>query len=94
MVRAIWNGVVLAESDKIETVEGNVYFPPGAVNREYFTDSDRQTRCHWKGTASYLNATVEGETFPNAAWYYADPSTAARPIKGYVAFYAPVDVQG
>ena len=36
MVRATWNGAVLAESDETRVVEGNHYFPPEAVNWEYF----------------------------------------------------------
>ena len=28
MAKAVWNGQVLAESDKCEMVEGNHYFPP------------------------------------------------------------------
>ncbi|MCU1312668.1 MAG: hypothetical protein JWM54_425, partial [Acidobacteriaceae bacterium] len=27
MAKASWNGKVIAESDVVETVEGNVYFP-------------------------------------------------------------------
>ena len=38
--RASWNGKVLAESDSVEIVEGNVYFPPGSINREYFKESN------------------------------------------------------
>ena len=34
MARAIWNGVVLAESDETEIVEGNLYFPADAVKNE------------------------------------------------------------
>jgi uncharacterized protein (DUF427 family) len=33
MPRALWKGAVIAESDKFELVEGNVYFPPGTVRR-------------------------------------------------------------
>jgi uncharacterized protein (DUF427 family) len=33
MTKAIWNGVILAESDKYEIVEGNVYFPPESVKK-------------------------------------------------------------
>ncbi|RMG62235.1 MAG: DUF427 domain-containing protein, partial [Calditrichaeota bacterium] len=36
MPRAIWNGVVLAESDRTIVVEGNHYFPPDSIHREYF----------------------------------------------------------
>ena len=32
--KAIWNDVVLAESEVTEIVEGNHYFPPDSVNRE------------------------------------------------------------
>ena len=94
MAKAVWNGVVLAESEDYEIVEGNVYFPPDSINREFFTESDHQTRCPWKGMASYLNAEVDGETFNNAAWYYPDPSSKASHIKDHLAFYAPVKVEG
>ena len=94
MAKAVWNGVVLAESEEYEIVEGNVYFPPNSVNREYFSDSDHQTRCPWKGMANYLNAEVEGENFKSAAWYYPDPSSKASHIKDHLAFYAPVKVEG
>ena len=30
MPKAIWNGAVIAQTEKFETVEGNIYFPPGA----------------------------------------------------------------
>ena len=62
MAKAIWNGVVVAESDRYEVVEGNVYFPPEAVKREYLRDSGTHTVCPWKGTASYYTAPSEGFT--------------------------------
>ena len=58
-MRATWNGAVLAESDATVIVEGNHYFPPDSLNREYFSDSDTHTVCPWKGTASYYSVTVE-----------------------------------
>lgn len=87
MPRAIWNGVVIAESDRCETVEGNQYFPPDSIKTEYFKPSDRQTACFWKGTASYYTLDMDGKTAPNAAWTYAEPKDAAQNIKGYIAFY-------
>jgi uncharacterized protein (DUF427 family) len=87
MPRAIWNGVVIAESDRCEVVEGNQYFPPDSIKTEYFKPTDRQTSCFWKGTASYYTLEMDGETASNAAWTYAEPKDAAQNIKGYVAFY-------
>ena len=93
MPKAVWNGVVLAESDRCEVVEGNQYFPPDSLNRQYFKDSDKKTMCPWKGTASYYTLEVDGQTNPDAAWTYPDPKPAASNIAGYVAFWRGVTVE-
>lgn len=92
MKRASWNGVVIAESDDIVTVEGNAYFPEASLKQECFTPSATHTQCPWKGTASYLNVVVDGKTNPDAAWFYPHPSTAAKQIEGRVAFWKGVTV--
>ncbi len=93
MAKAIWNGVILAESNQTELVEGNHYFPPDTINRAYFQESDHHTVCSWKGTASYYNIAVNGQTNQNAAWYYPTPKPAAKNIAGYVAFWKGVQVE-
>jgi uncharacterized protein (DUF427 family) len=93
MPKAVWNGVVLAESEDTKVVEGNHYFPPESVNMDYFKDSDHHTRCPWKGIASYYHVEVDGEINENAAWYYPDPKDAAKHIKEYIAFWKGVKVQ-
>jgi len=92
-MRALWNGVTLAESDKTIVVEGNHYFPPDAVNREHFQPSDKHTICSWKGEASYYNVVVNGETNKDAAWYYPEPKDAAAEIKNRIAFWHGVKVE-
>lgn len=91
-MKATWNGAVLADSDETVVVEGNHYFPPESLQREYFADSATHTVCGWKGTASYYNVTVGGEVNTDAAWYYPEPLPAAKQIAGYVAFWRGVDV--
>jgi uncharacterized protein (DUF427 family) len=91
-VKATWNGAVLAESDRTEVVEGNHYFPPDAVKREFFSDSSTHTVCPWKGTASYYSVEVSGKANPDAAWYYPAPKDAAKNIADYVAFWKGVEV--
>ena len=92
MPKAIWNGAVLAESDRTEVVEGNYYFPPDAVRREFFKESSHHTVCGWKGTASYYDVVVGGQLNKDAAWYYPTPKDAAKNIAGYVAFWKGVQV--
>jgi uncharacterized protein (DUF427 family) len=91
-MKATWKGVVLAESDDTVVVEGNQYFPPESVNREYFRESETRTVCPWKGTASYYDVVVNGEVNRDAAWYYPQPKDAARQIKDHVAFWRGVKV--
>jgi uncharacterized protein (DUF427 family) len=93
MARATWNGAVIAESDTYEVVEGNVYFPPGAVRPEHLRPSDTHTVCGWKGTASYYTVVVDGQENADAAWYYPEPRDAAKKIAGYVAFWKGVVVE-
>jgi len=93
MARAIWNGTVVAESDKFEVVEGNIYFPADKIKPEYFQPSETTTVCGWKGIANYYTLQVNGERNPDAAWYYADPTPAAAQIKDHIAFWHGVKVE-
>lgn len=80
------SGKVIASADTYETVEGNVYFPPSAIDKSLFTNSDTQSFCPWKGTASYYDLTVNGKTLKDAAWFYPTPKDKAKNIKDHVAF--------
>jgi uncharacterized protein (DUF427 family) len=93
MPKAIWNGAILAESDNCEVVEGNYYFPPDSIDREYFKNSNTHTTCPWKGEASYYSIEVNGQQNKDAAWYYPSPKEKAKNIEGYVAFWRGVQVE-
>jgi len=92
MIKATWNGKVVAESDQTILVEGNHYFPPEAIKREYLTASNAHTVCGWKGVASYYDIQVEGKVNRGAAWYYPQPKEAAEHIQSYVAFWRGVEI--
>ena len=93
MAIARWNGAVVARSDDIVVVEGNRYFPLESVRADLLRPSTTQTRCPWKGTASYYSIEVDGTTNRDAAWYYIEPSAAAAQIRGRVAFWKGVTVE-
>ncbi len=93
MPKAIWNGATLAESDDTVVVEGNHYFPPEAIDRQYFKESSTHTVCPWKGEASYYTVEVDGQTNQDAAWYYPTTREAAKGIEGRVAFWKGVKVE-
>lgn len=91
-MKAIWNNEVIAESDDTVVVEGNHYFPSGAVHQKYLEPSNTTTVCPWKGTANYFTLNVSGERNVDAVWYYADPKDAAIEIKDRVAFWKGVKI--
>lgn len=91
-MRAVWNGVVIAESDDTVVVEGNHYFPRESVDPTVVQPSENHTTCPWKGRASYLTLQVDGQTNVDAAWFYPDPLPAAREIADRVAFWRGVQV--
>lgn len=91
-MKAIWNGVLIAESEKTRVVEGNHYFPPDALRDPYFEPSATHTTCGWKGEASYRTLVVNGKRNVDACWYYPDPKPAAEEIRGWFAFWRGVEV--
>jgi uncharacterized protein (DUF427 family) len=93
-MKAVWNGAVVAESDDTVLVEGNHYFPESALNRSFVTFSNHRTTCPWKGEAKYLSLLVNGELNADAAWFYPEPKPEADNIRGRVAFWKGVKIEG
>lgn len=89
----MWHNAVLAESNRCEVVEGNLYFHPDAINAEYFKASNTHTNCPWKGVASYYDIEVDGKVNKDAAWFYPNPKEAAANIKDHVSFWKGVQVE-
>ena len=86
MPKAVWKGVVLAESDETTLLEGDHYFPPDSVRREFLRKSKKKGVVSWKGEALFYDLVVGSESNPNAAFYYPEPTRAAQSIKDHVAF--------
>ena len=93
MIRARWNGEVIAESDDTVVVEGSHYFPIDSVRSEFLVSSTTTTTCPWKGRASYYSLVVAGKENLDAAWFYPEPSAEATNIQGRVAFWRDVTIE-
>ena len=91
-MKAVWNNVIIAESEDTIVVETNHYFPPDSIHSEYFMPNNNTSVCGWKCTANYYTITVNGKTNEDAAWYYSNPLDAATHIKGRVAFWRGVKI--
>lgn len=98
-MKAIWNNKVIAEVDKADLIyiEGNWYFPPDSLKKEYFTPTSQHSVCYWKGLASYYQIDVGGQVNPDGGWYYPKPTRLAKKMvkkdfSDYVAFWHGIQV--
>jgi len=91
-MRAVYNGVTIADSDDTIVVEGNHYFPADSIRWEHLSSSRSHSVCPWKGIASYYNVSVDGSDDRGAAWTYRQPFPWIRKIRNHVAFWGPVQI--
>ena len=99
-MKAIWNNQVIAEAerDQLIRIEGNWYFPPDSIKKEFFKPSNHHTTCVWKGEASYYDVDAGGSVNQEAAWYYPEPKEGSvervkKDFANYVAFWHGVSVE-
>ena len=93
MVKAIWQGVVLAEAPYSVAVGGRHYFPPDSLRKEYLQPSTTHVLCPKKGPANFYHVEVDGKRIPDAAWFYATPPDDGFGIKDFVAFGRAVTIE-
>lgn len=93
MAKAIWNDTVLAQSNDTIVIDGNHYFPPDSVNKQYLKESNKHTICPWKGTANYYDIEVNEQINRDAAWFYPNAKEKAKHFENYVAFWRGVNVE-
>ncbi len=91
-MKAIWNNVVIAESDKTIVIENNHYFPPDGVKLELLRKNGETYDCPWKGHGDYYDVVVGDTVNEGAAWMYANPFPDAHEIAGHFAFWKGVTV--
>ena len=92
-MKAIWNDVVLAESESILSIGKSYYFPPESVNMEYLVKSKNIYHCPDRGYGDYYNVVVDGAENLDAAWVYPHPYPEAAAIAGHFGFWKGVIVR-
>ena len=92
-MKAVYQGVTIAESDQTVAVEGNHYFPASSIDMSKLDRSEHKSVCPWKGTASYYDVKVGDKVATNAAWVYPEAKTEAKNIEGHFAFWNGVEIE-
>ncbi|MEA5419871.1 DUF427 domain-containing protein [Spirulina sp. CCNP1310] len=91
-IQVICNGVEIADSSRthrvLETSHPPAYYIPIAdIQMDYFTPTDQQSFCEWKGWARYYTITVRDQVLVNAAWQYPEPTPNFAVIAEAIALY-------
>ena len=93
MTRAVFDGVVLAESDDVRVIQGVTYFPRDTVQSSALAESDTTSRCPWKGKARYWHVEGEHDVATDAAFAYERPwPLARRLVTDRVGFWREVEI--
>jgi uncharacterized protein (DUF427 family) len=91
-VRVMIDGVTVAQTKQpsllFETsLPTRYYIPSTDVNMATLTPTDTNTRCPYKGVASYWNVTIGDKVYKDFVWSYPDPIPECPKIKGLLCFY-------
>jgi uncharacterized protein (DUF427 family) len=62
------------------------YVPPEDVRTELLRPTTLQTRCPFKGQASYWSVVIGGEVHDSLVWSYQEPTPEAAGIAGLMCF--------
>lgn len=89
-MKAIYKGVVVAESDDTLVLDGEHYFPLSSVKREFLSFSNHRARSAY-GEEHWQSLFVDGDMLPNAVWGYPEPSLEA--LRDRVAFVQAVRLE-
>ena len=93
-MKAIWNNIVLAESDKAIKIEDDFFFPIDSVRTNYLKKISKNGYCHMKGNICYYDLIAEGRTLSEGAMSYDNPPQEAAQIRDYISFNKEVQIVG
>jgi Uncharacterized protein conserved in bacteria len=90
-VKVFSGGNVIVDTDsavvlKEKGMEDVIYYPIRDVKMIFLLESDKHTKCPYKGQTDYYHLSVGGKKVENAVWRYLKPTLDFLPIKDYVAF--------
>jgi uncharacterized protein (DUF427 family) len=98
-MKATWKDQVIAEADRKDLIyiEGNWYFPPSSIKKDFLTKSSTPYTCPWKGVCQYFNIVKGDDVSKDSAFSYPKPLPSAidqvkKDFSNYVAFWQDVTV--
>jgi uncharacterized protein (DUF427 family) len=91
-VRISVDGEAIAESTRAVALfesglPARFYLPAADVRMDLLEPSEKQTRCAYKGVASYWHVRTGDTLHEDLAWTYVEPHDDGRAIRGLICFF-------
>jgi uncharacterized protein (DUF427 family) len=91
-VRVLIDGEVVADTTRANilfeaSLPPRYYLPEEDVRMELLEPSAKQSRCAYKGLASYWHVRVGEQLHEDVVWTYRDPGHDAEPVRDRLCFY-------
>ena len=91
-MKAIWNNIVIAETDQPIKFEGDFYFPYDSVKLQYMSKSGKVFSTPTRGVCEYYDIEVGGVIKKDGAWMCFNPRPGAQIIANCFAFDKEVQI--
>lgn len=92
-MKAVWNNFTIAESEKIITFEGSIYFPYDSVKLQYFSKNGKVFSSPTQGVCEYYDIEVGGVRKRDGAWMCPNPKTRDKNIADYFSFDKEIEIK-
>ncbi len=92
-MKAVWQGKVIAESDRTLEVDGYHYFPRDSVRMdllEIAPKTEGDLKC--PHGVQFYDAVDGAARSPRAAWSYEAPQEKMKPVDHWIGFWEDVGV--
>lgn len=93
-MKAIWQGQVIAQSDRTIAFDGYRYFPRESVRMELLRQppkSESDLEC--PHGVQFYDVGPDGARSERAAWSYEKPGAAVQQVDHWIAFWDDEDVR-
>jgi uncharacterized protein (DUF427 family) len=93
-MKAIWQGQVIAESDRTLEVDGYRYFPRESVRMELLRAAPKTPRdLECPHGVQFYDVAAAGRRSERAAWSYEAPRAKMQPVDHWIGFWNDVTIE-
>lgn len=91
-MRAVWNGVIVAESSDTIMYDGKAFFPMECLNKQFLKVSNTKSSNPRTGKSVFYHLKINGQTNEDCVCLFMVPTPETQKVKNHVYFLNGVSV--